>query len=556
MGRRAHPDGQMHDAPTLCVRERAGRDEKGRMTHTDTRRHTPRRPVAVWLPTRAWRGWLPAGMLVLLLVAGTALRLTGLTRQSLWLDEAFSLYVAAHRFAQILAFVAGSDAHPPLYYLVLHVWLLFGPSVLALRVLSALASSGSLVAMFALSRRLAPRRVALLASALMASSAFQVWYAQEVRMYALVTLAVLIAVYALVRAWQQGGVGAWVVFTAALLAALYLDYSAFYVYSALVIWLVVVGRHRAPIRRPFVLSSLVLVLGYLPWLPAFWRQLVQIGGLTAWIGTATGTGLTHVLTDLLFNRTNLSQADVGPSAVLTEAVSLVLVAAALWLPRRRPAYPLLALWLGWPCALGVAAGLLGHPILIARNIMVVQPALFVLLAMALDDVWMSRRGSRLALLRRAPVVLCLGLFVAANLHAQMLSWTSTLKEDWRGAAALVAAHRQSGDLVLFNAYFTQMPFDYYFLADVRADRAVRAPVTERGYQTDESLLFANLAPPGPGIQSGPELAAYARVWLVLSHDDTRTTGAAVPPWLAQHDHLVHQQHFVGVTVQLYQVSAA
>jgi hypothetical protein len=65
-------------------------------------------------------------------------------------------------------------------------------------------------------------------------------------MYALVTLAVLIAVYAPVPAWQQGGVGAWVVCSGALLAALYLDYNAFYVYSALVIWFGVVGRRRAP----------------------------------------------------------------------------------------------------------------------------------------------------------------------------------------------------------------------------------------------------------------------------------------------------------------------
>jgi uncharacterized membrane protein len=93
-----------------------------------------------------------------------------MTRQSLWLDEAFSLYVAAHRFAQILAFVAGSDAHPPLYYLLLHIWLIVGPSVLALRVLFAWASSGALVALFVLSRRLAQRRLALLATALMASS--------------------------------------------------------------------------------------------------------------------------------------------------------------------------------------------------------------------------------------------------------------------------------------------------------------------------------------------------------------------------------------------------
>jgi hypothetical protein len=45
-------------------------------------------------------------------------------------------------------------------------------------------------------------------------------------MYALVTLAVLLAVYALVRAWQQGGAGAWVVFTSAPLAAFSLDYRS------------------------------------------------------------------------------------------------------------------------------------------------------------------------------------------------------------------------------------------------------------------------------------------------------------------------------------------
>ena len=77
------------------------------MSHTDGRRAAAR-PAQ-----RAGRPLLPTGVLVLLLAVGTALRLVGLPRQSLWLDEAFSLYVAAHRFAQIVGFVAGSDAHPP-----------------------------------------------------------------------------------------------------------------------------------------------------------------------------------------------------------------------------------------------------------------------------------------------------------------------------------------------------------------------------------------------------------------------------------------------------------
>jgi Dolichyl-phosphate-mannose-protein mannosyltransferase len=136
--------------------------------------------------------------------------------------------------------------------------------------------------MFVLSRRLAQPRVALLATALLACSAFQVWYAQEVRMYALVTLAVLIAVYALVPAWQQGGVGAWVVCSGALLAALYLDYSAFYVYSALVIWFVVVGRRRAP-TAPFMPTQACGMTNCVVW---WWKVISRSDepAGSAWMG--------------------------------------------------------------------------------------------------------------------------------------------------------------------------------------------------------------------------------------------------------------------------------
>jgi mannosyltransferase len=495
----------------------------------------------------ARRSLAPAVPLLALLVIGAVLRLVGITRQSLWLDEAFSVFLAAHPFRDILAFVASSDAHPPLYYLVLHVWMVFGPSVLALRLLSALASIAALLPMFLLGRRLANQRVALLATALLALSAFQVWYAQEVRMYALTTLAVLVAIYGLIRARQGGGVGSWMLFTGAMLTALYLDYSAFYVYSALAIWFVMVGWQERRIRIPFILSSLALLLGYLPWLPALWKQLGQIGGLTAWIAGANGTGLPGVFTDLFFNRTNLLHSDIGLMATLAEALSLVLVAAAFWLPRRAPAYPLLAFWLGWPCVLGIAAEILNHPILIARNMMVVEPALFLLLALAAEAVWEPRVGRRPVPARLALLVICLGIFIITNVQAQAASWNTTVKEDWRGAAALVAANERQGDLLLFNAYFTQMPFDYYYHRDVGAD----VPVIEQGYHFDESLLYANFSQTGKGIQSGPNMAGYARVWLVLSH--TSTNGNAdVPPWLAGHYRLARQWQFVGITVLLYQ----
>jgi len=495
-----------------------------------------------------WRRSVPVVSFFVLLVIGVLLRLIGITRQSLWLDEAFSVFLAAHSFPVILKFVAGSDAHPPLYYLILHVWLVFGPSVLAMRLLSALASIASLVLMFLLSCRLANRRVALLATALLTLSAFQVWYAQEVRMYALTTLAVLAALYALVRARQRGGSGNWLLFIGAMLTALYLDYSAFYVYSALVIWFIMIGWQDARIRVPFVLSGFALCLAYLPWLPAFWQQLGHIGGLTAWIAGANGSGVIGVFRDLFFNRTNLAKPDSGLVAMVLGVLSLGFVAIAFWLPRRAPAYPLLAFWLGWPCILGIATEILNHPMLIARNVMVVQPALFLLLALAAEAIWEPYAQGRPVPVRLVLLVICLGIFIVTNIQAQAVSWSTTVKEDWRSAAALVAANEHDGDLVLFNAYFTQMPFDYYYHRDI----GLREPVVvERGYQLEESLLYADLAQTSPGMVSGPDMSGYAHVWLVLSHAGV-PDNAAVPPWIAAHYQFVREWRFVGITVRLYQ----
>jgi uncharacterized membrane protein len=499
--------------------------------------------------TETWQRIMPIASLLALVVVGVALRFIGITRQSIWLDEAFSTYLAAHPFPVLLHFVAGSDAHPPLYYLVLHIWLVFGPSALAMRSLSALASSAALVMMFLVGRRVANQRVAFLATGFMALSAFQVWYAQEVRMYALTTLAILVAVYALVRAWQGGGFGAWVLFIGAMLAGLYLDYSAVYIFGALVIWFVAIGWQRLYFRRPFLLSGTAIILGYLPWLPSMWRQLFQIGGLTAWIGGSAGSGLTGVFADLLFNHTNLAQSQSGILPLVASAASLALVTVALWVPRHEPGYPLLGIWLGFPCALGVAAGILGHPILIARNVMVIQPALFLLLALAVEIAWRTRPGVRPARVRMALLVLGVGVVTAANIAAEFVSWNTTLKEDWPGAAALVATNQHPGDLVLFNAYFTEMPFDYYF----RNEGTLKEPIAEKGYQLEESLLFVNPAKTSKSVKTQADAAAYARVWVVLSHTGMADDSLAVPPWINTGYRLAREWHLVGVTVQLYVV---
>src|SRR5204862_5730567 len=55
-----------------------------------------------------------------------AARLWGLTDSCLWFDEIFSVHAAEHAWNELFSFVALDLIHPPLFYVLLKVWILIG----------------------------------------------------------------------------------------------------------------------------------------------------------------------------------------------------------------------------------------------------------------------------------------------------------------------------------------------------------------------------------------------------------------------------------------------
>jgi uncharacterized membrane protein len=140
-----------------------------------------------------------AAAIALVVAAGLVLRV--LVNSPLWLDEALSVNIARLPVPDLLEALR-RDGSPPLYYLLLHVWIgWFGSSDAAVRSLSVVCSVGTLPLAWVAGRRLAGRTGAWSAVLLLAASPFAVRYASETRMYALLMLLVL---------------GAWLLFTASL----------------------------------------------------------------------------------------------------------------------------------------------------------------------------------------------------------------------------------------------------------------------------------------------------------------------------------------------------
>src|SRR5690606_15625027 len=126
--------------------------------------------------------------------------------KSLWMDEGFSIWVAQMSLAELWDTVLWLDHHPPLYYISLHGWMLVaGESVVAIRLLSALCGILTIPLTYRIARLLTEKPVAILAAAWIAVAQLLMRYGQEARMYALLTLAATVAIYAALRLWLMTG---------------------------------------------------------------------------------------------------------------------------------------------------------------------------------------------------------------------------------------------------------------------------------------------------------------------------------------------------------------
>jgi mannosyltransferase len=140
---------------------------------------------------------------VLLTLAAALVRGLARPRRPMWLDEAITLALARLPQSQLLGQLTGREANGGLFTLLLRAVLqvtdLAGIDELhAARGLAALFGVAAVPAFYALARRLAPERVALLAAGLLAVSQFHAYYSIEARGYSLACLLVVLSTGAFV----------------------------------------------------------------------------------------------------------------------------------------------------------------------------------------------------------------------------------------------------------------------------------------------------------------------------------------------------------------------
>ena len=139
-------------------------------------------------------------LVIIITLIGGLLRVFLLGNKGMWLDETFSVWLASHSVADMLQWIVRIDQHPPLYYLLLHYWIaLNGDTPYYVRLLSVLFGAGTIPIIYLIGKRMSGVVMGLAAAVFLALSLFNIYFAQETRMYTLLTFNAAVAIYALVR---------------------------------------------------------------------------------------------------------------------------------------------------------------------------------------------------------------------------------------------------------------------------------------------------------------------------------------------------------------------
>ncbi len=191
--------------------------------------------------------------------------------QALWEDVIASRIIALPPFPDLLRGYYRVDPHPPLFHLLLKLWIaLTGASDEALRLLPQLLGAATVAVAFRTAARFADRTAARLGAYLLALTPMLVWAGTELRGFALLALLLVGAThYAL--AWRERQARTGIFMTLCLAASLYTHYYAFFFVGA---FYAAAYALFAELRRGLRRSIVATALLFAPWI---YFLIVQIG---------------------------------------------------------------------------------------------------------------------------------------------------------------------------------------------------------------------------------------------------------------------------------------
>ena len=370
-------------------------------------------------------------------------------------------------FADVIEYGVRPDPHPPGFQSIL--WIVdrhVGDSENILRAPSAVAGVLAVVVIFLLGRQLFGRWEGLVAAALMGLSYAPIFYSQDARSNSLLILCAVASSYFLwplirdLHKRQPLDRRAAAGFILVSAAACYLHYFGFVLFAtqaAYILGLVLLSGRFSQIRG-VVLMLLAVALLYAPWWQGFYEDLT-VREAPAWIVPPAKDFLLRFLNFALTRSWFLVFVTIGLLLFL-----LTRELRRLWVNRQRfnlfdearTADFFVAYWFLAPFILAVVKSWISEPVATSRNLVIVLPALYLLIARGLGRLPVSS-------VARSVTALLLVTVTVYQLLFSVRYYTTPQKHQYREAVDYVIQHETEWpDTPVVGFAWNKSYLNYYF----------------------------------------------------------------------------------------------
>jgi len=452
-----------------------------------------------------------------IVLIGAFLRFYHLGTQSLWYDEAFSVWISKLSVPQLVQ-ATEVDVHPPFYYLLLHYWtMLFGTSESAVRLLSALFGILAIPMIYVVGRQLFNREAGLAAAIILAFSTFNIAYSQETRMYSLMVLLALISMYFFIRLLDGSNYALSIGYLLSTTLLIYTHIYGLFVVIAQNLFLVVLSllskNHPYSLKSWAKLQAIVVVF-FIPWIAVLVKQIpqreaaispVQFPTTQILIETFSNYSGTGALLLLFLGFSVLSLfAFQKVRGKMDRKAPLKALESYSWQVTIQSAAPVffLVIWLLSINLIPFIISSFSAPIYLERYTITASVALYLLVAKGISNI--NHKYTKLAVI---------GIIVVLSVANLQVYYSSVTKSQMREAAALIDANFSSGDVVLIAPYWENLTFDYY---NNRTDVAVK-PIYSWAVADTQAKFWATpswLRPENKIKEIHTDVNGRDRVWFV------------------------------------------
>lgn len=255
-----------------------------------------------------------------------SLRVWDLTNSCLWFDEIFGVHAAEMSLPNLLWFVAQDLIHPPLFYVLLKIWIaVFGESLFALRFSPVFFSTLALLPFILLCRQLKLSfPIVAVALAFFAANGSLIKYAQEVRMYSLLLCLGLFSMWLFVRFLDSGKGFYFLIVTN--VALIYTHYFGWLLIASQVLAALILMRERL---KQTALMSILVATSFAPWIYLVWQATrinSNVGQNIGWMTKPNFLSILRFVFDL-FEPIYYEQSNTDSPAIFL--ITAPIIAAAL-----------------------------------------------------------------------------------------------------------------------------------------------------------------------------------------------------------------------------------